>query len=75
MAEKKNNTPEARPFAELTEEAIRHLEDIGAELDTAQGDLEALEKIGLDTSRLKERIAWGKHARSVLLERFAKKQG
>lgn len=58
------------PLHDLSAETIKSLEAIGVELDTAQGDIEALEKIGMDVSRLKERLDWGRNARKIILERF-----
>lgn len=58
------------PLHDVSAETIKSLEAIGAELDTAQGDIEALEKIGMDVSRLKERLDWGRKAREIILERF-----
>lgn len=62
---------EDRPLAELTEESRRHIEEMGAELKRAEADLEALEELGLDVSRLRERVAWGKKARDVILKRLS----
>ena len=66
MAEEK----EPKPLADLTKDAIEHLDNIGAELDEADKDLDALEKIGIDVSRLRERVNWGRKARGIILERF-----
>jgi len=67
----KNEIPkEVSPLADLRAETVGHLDAIKGELDEAQKDLEALEKIGMDVSRLRERIAWGYKAREVILERF-----
>ena len=69
----KNEIPkEVTPLADLRTEAVDHLDNIKAELDEAQKDLDALEKIGMDVSRLRERIDWGYKAREVILERFKK---
>ena len=58
------------PLHDVSAETIASLDAIGKELDVAQGDIEALEKIGMDVSRLKERLDWGRKAREIILERF-----
>jgi uncharacterized protein YbaP (TraB family) len=58
------------PLAKLTEESKRHMEEIKAELERAESDLDALEELGLDVSRLRERVNWGKKAREVILKRL-----
>lgn len=62
--------PVDEPLASLTEDTLKHIEEIKAELDRARGDLDALEELGLDTSRLREKIDWGYKARQVILDRF-----
>ena len=61
------------PLHDVSAETIKSMEAIGAELDIAQGDIEALEKIGMDVSSLKERLDWGRKAREIILERFKSK--
>lgn len=58
------------PLAFLKEDTLEHLESVKAELDRAAADLDALEEIGIDTSRLREKIMWGYKAREVILKRF-----
>jgi len=65
-------TREAPPLADLKQEAIEHLDAIKGELDEARKDLDALEEIGIDTSRLRERINWGYKAREVILKRYGR---
>ena len=67
------NTKATPPLADLRQEAVEHLDAIKGELDEAEKDLDALEKIGLDVTRLRERVDWGKKARDIILERFGKK--
>ena len=62
------------PLDELNAEALKHLDDMKGELDEAMLDLDALERLGLDQSRLKERIEWGFKAREVILKRFGEKK-
>jgi len=66
------NTKATPPLADLRQEAVEHLDAIKGELDEAEKDLDALEKIGLDVTRLRERVDWGKKAREIILERFGK---
>ena len=61
------------PLADMRNEAVEHLDSIGAELEEAEKDMEALEKIGIDVSRLRERVEWGKNAREIILKRFGEK--
>ena len=72
MAKSQYNN-ETAPLADLWEEAVGHLDAIKGELDEAAKDLEALEKIGMDVSRLRERVDWGYKARDIILDRFKKK--
>ncbi len=74
MAKDNKVPPPTRLFAELSEETLRHLEDIGGELDEATGDLDALDELGMDTSRMRDRVAWAKKAREVILQRFGPKK-
>jgi len=70
MAKNEKPTPDVPPLAELNAEALKHLEEMEKELDRAALDIEALESLGLDQSRLKEKIEWGRKAREVILKRF-----
>ena len=69
---KTTSTPQG-PLHDLSAGTVASLEAIGGELDKAQLDIEALEKIGMDVSRLKERLDWGRNARKIILERFKPK--
>ena len=71
-AQNKTPGPEA-PFAGLRSETIAHLESIKKELDEASEDLDALEEIGMDVSRLRERVNWGYKAREIITKRLAKR--
>jgi len=65
-------TNETQPLADLRQDAVDHLDAIKGELDEATKDLDALEEIGIDASRLREKIAWGYKARDVILKRFGR---
>lgn len=67
---KNQSTTTPSPLADMRKEAVDHLDAIGGELDEAEKDLDALEKIGVDVSRLRERIAWGRNATEVITKRF-----
>ena len=67
MAKTNNND---KPLATLTNEAKKHIDEMGAELDRATGDLDALDELGIDTTRLRHQVDWGKKAREVILKRL-----
>ena len=69
MAKTQNNDP----LVELKQEAIEHLENVKSSLEEAQKDIDALKEIGIDTSRLQERVNWGLKAREVILKRYGHK--
>jgi len=71
-AQNKTPGPEA-PLGGLRSETIAHLESIKKELDEASDDLDSLEEIGMDVSRLRERINWGYKAREIITKRLAKR--
>ena len=70
-AQNKTPGPEA-PLAGLRSETIAHLDKIKGELDEAVKDLDALEEIGMDVSRLRERVNWGYKAREIILKRHGR---
>lgn len=75
MTAKKNIPPaDDDPLATLNAEALHHINEVKGELDRAMGDLDALEEVGIDTSRLREKIEWGYKAREVILARFGPKE-
>jgi len=72
MAPNKTTPAETPPLADLRNEAVAHLDAIKGELDEARKDLDALEAVGMDVSRLRERVDWGYKAREIILKRFGK---
>lgn len=62
------------PLVTMTKETLEHIDGIKKELDQASGDLDALESLGIESSRLRERIEWGYKAREVILARFGQKK-
>ena len=59
--------PKTDPLVTLTQEALDHLDGIKAEIDESEKNLAALEELGIDVSRLREKITWAKKAREVIL--------
>lgn len=66
MAEEKNN----EPLAALTDEARANLEKVKTEIEASEQALAALKELGVDVSRLEERITWAKKARETILKTF-----
>lgn len=65
---KQNNDP----LASLTKEARDELEKLGADIDKAEKELETFEELGVDTSRLREKINWARKARDLMLKNFTR---
>ncbi len=74
MANKATPIPDPEPLASLTQDTMQHIDNIKAELDKASKALESLEELGLDTSRMGEKINWGYKARGVILKTFGEKK-
>ena len=74
MAKVASPITDNEPLASMTEDTLKHIDAIKAELDKASKDLEGLEELGLDTSRLREKIQWGYKAREVILKTFNEKR-
>ncbi len=74
MAKQAIPIPDPEPLASLTEETLKHMDAIGGELDAAKKNLDSLEELGIDTSRLREKINWGYKARDVILKTFGPKK-
>jgi len=56
------------PLASLTAEARENLEKVKDEIELSKRNLAALEELGIDVSRLREKIAWAEKAREVILK-------
>lgn len=65
MAEK-----EPEKVVMLTEERKQQLRKSLADMKSIEGSLKALDKTGLDTSPLRERLQWAKEMSEVLLSEF-----
>ena len=74
MAKQPIPLPTPEPLASLTEETLKHMDAIVGELDEAKKNLDSLEELGIDTSRLREKINWGYKARDVILKTFGSKK-
>ncbi len=72
MAKTNPPRPDLEPLADLTKEARESLESMGSELDKSDEMISALEEIGMDMSRLKERTEWAKKARAIMLKTLTK---
>jgi hypothetical protein len=57
------------PLSKLTPDAKKNLDEMKNELDAAEEDLNDLDELGFDTSRLRERLAWGRKAHGILSKR------
>jgi len=56
------------PLASLTAEARENLDKVKGEIEASEKNLAALKELGIDVSRLEEKIAWAKQARDVILK-------
>lgn len=74
MAKQTTPIPDTEPLASLTKDTLNHINAVKSELDEAAKNLEALEELGIDTSRLREKINWGYKAREVILKTFGEKK-
>ena len=70
MAKQATPIIDNEPLASMTAETMEHIDAIKVELDKARADLDSLDELGLDTSRLREKINWGYKAREVILKTF-----
>jgi len=64
----RGNPPEVTPRVELTEEARKHIDAMKAEIEASEKNLDGLEELGLDVSRLREKIEWARKARETILK-------
>lgn len=64
-------TKDGRPYAGLTRDALRELDQMEPAIKRAKADLEAFDELGLDTTALKEKLAWGEKAIEIIRKRFS----
>jgi len=57
------------PLHDVRADTLSSLDNIESELDLADGDIKAMESLGMDVSRLKERLSWGRNAVKVIRSR------
>jgi len=57
------------PLSKLTPDAKKNIDDMKDQLDAAEVDLDDLDELGFDTSRLREKLAWGRKAHGILAKR------
>ncbi len=69
-----NNIPTVNPLADLKQDAIDNLNNIKSQLDETEKDIAAMDAIGLDTSKLKDRLEWARNARKIILNRYGIKE-
>lgn len=62
------------PSVALPEDQAQVLEDLEADLDRAEKEIETLAKLGLGVEPLRERLRWAREARDALLEFRAPKE-
>ena len=58
------------PLVTLTADAKIEIEKLGKDLERSEADMSALEELGLDVSRLRDKIEWAKKAREIVLKRM-----
>jgi len=58
------------PLVKLTEDAKKEIDKLGKDIDRSEQDMLALEELGLDVSRLKDKISWARKAREIVLKRM-----
>ena len=73
MAKTNEGTNQRPPFADLNADTLKQLDDLGKHIDTSLAQLDALEEIGVDQSRLREKLEWGRKVREILLKDFTQK--
>jgi len=73
MAKQTTPIKDPEPLASLSRDTLEHMEAIKSELEAAKKGLDALDELGIDTSRLREKINWGFKAREVILKQFGEK--
>ena len=58
------------PLVTLTADAKIEIEKLGKDLERSEADMSVLEELGLDVSRLRDKIEWAKKAREIVLKRM-----
>jgi len=58
------------PLVTLTADAKKEIDKLGKDIDRSEEDMKALEELGLDVSRLRDKIDWARKARKIVLKRM-----
>ena len=58
------------PLVTLTADAKIEIDKLGKDIERSEEDMKALEELGLDVSRLRDKIEWAKKAREIVLKRM-----
>ena len=58
------------PLVTLTADAKKEIDKLGKDIERSEADLKALEELGLDVSRLRDKINWARKAREIVLKRM-----
>lgn len=66
----KNPIEGPSPLVELNEDTRKRVDAMAVEIAESEKNVEALEELGMDTSRLREIIEWAKKAREIILRRL-----
>jgi len=63
-------TEKRKPLVQLTDKQIADLKKVQIDVPQAKIELAALKRLGLDTTDLEEKLAWGEEVANTLLETF-----
>lgn len=55
----------------LPAEVRKNLQDLGSDIEKAERAIATLERIGLDTTAIKDKLKWAKNVRETLLTEFS----
>ena len=58
------------PLVTLTADAKKEIDKLGKDLERSREDMKALKELGLDVSRLEDKIEWAEKARNIVLKRM-----
>lgn len=62
--------PKIDTLLKLTPEVTQKFKDMQPKFEQAENTLAALDKIGLDTKELRDKLKWAKDVQKILLESF-----
>ena len=64
------NKTEPKPFIEMTDGALKELDDIGKAFEQSRKVTEDLKSVGFDVKKLEEMIEMGEKMRAIVVKRF-----